>query len=267
MDPGVRRLSLLGPARASVPRIPQPSGGVIEVVGDTGSRLWTMRQQLDAEGFVLEAFGTSSLSSAAPEPFGRLIVVDGSLPRAGFVGVVEGLRSQVSSPILVMCDLRDEELVLTAFEVGADQVVSTEASSRTLIATIRSLLRRPVVMNGVDRNSESESGIHFDDVSSGVVIDGVTHQLREHDYRVLRILVQATGRVVNRRHLVSREVAEARALRELELTIRRLRQCLRTHPGHGRIEVVRSVGFRFVRGHEMVISGAEDVRRADGSGS
>ena len=84
--------------------------------------------------------GTSALSLFdAEEP--DLVVLDINMPGASGFQVCESIRARSSVPIMMLTVRSEEEDLVRALELGADDYLTKPFSPRTLLARIKALLR------------------------------------------------------------------------------------------------------------------------------
>jgi DNA-binding response OmpR family regulator len=90
--------------------------------------------------------GTAALAlfeSEAPD----LIVLDINMPGASGFKVCETIRTQSAVPIMMLTARNEEEDLVRALELGADDYLTKPFSPRTLLARIKALMRRAGMEN------------------------------------------------------------------------------------------------------------------------
>ncbi len=113
------------------------------VVDDSAEAREAVRRTLEREGFVVDQAGDGvvalqSLARLAPD----LVLLDLGMPGLGGLEVLARLRRTNTVPVVVLSGEEDEEVRVSAFELGADDYVVKPFPARELPARIRSLLRR-----------------------------------------------------------------------------------------------------------------------------
>lgn len=92
--------------------------------------------------YVLCEDGQQAYEAASKDVF-DVIVIDWMMPRMSGIELVERLRKEGNTSILIMLTAKDEEeSLLEAFEAGVDDYVTKPFSSRELIARITAHQRR-----------------------------------------------------------------------------------------------------------------------------
>ena len=144
-----------------------------------------------------QATGMDGLQKATSEN-PDLIVLDLGLPDLGGIDLLKMLRSITSIPVLVLTAREEEDVVLAAFEGGADDYVVKPVSGPQLSARIGALLRR------------SESGkteqiivgdLKIDPGPRLATINGIAMNLTAKEFDVLVYLASRPGTVVSKEEL------------------------------------------------------------------
>src|SRR5256885_6623507 len=71
-----------------------------------------------------------------------LVILDWSMPKLNGLEVCERLRARSSVPIIMLTVHNQEEEIVRAFELGADDYVTKPFSPKQLVARIHAALRR-----------------------------------------------------------------------------------------------------------------------------
>lgn len=104
-------------------------------------------RQLRREGFEVVAYpnGAEALA-AAPESGAALVITDLEMPELDGLGLLRGLREHPLTrhlPVMVLTAMGDENHIVRAFELGADDYVLKPFTIREVAARLRRMLRRP----------------------------------------------------------------------------------------------------------------------------
>jgi len=144
-----------------------------------------------------QATGMDGLQKATSEN-PDLIVLDLGLPDLEGIDLLKMLRSITSIPVLVLTAREEEDVVLAAFEGGADDYVVKPVSGPQLSARISALLRR----SGSGRAKKILVGdLEIDLGPRQVTINGVTLDLTAKEFDVLVYLASRPGTVVSKEEL------------------------------------------------------------------
>src|SRR5438874_9373304 len=177
-----------------------------------------------------------------------LIVLDLMLPELDGLEVCRQLRRDGSTagvPIIMLTAKSDEIDRVVGLELGADDYVAKPFSPKELVARVRAVLRRarPDPTRGVYR----EGPIVLDPGRHTVMVRGAPVALTPKEFDLLQVLLEASGRVLSREHLLTRVWGYAHAdeieSRTVDVHVRRLRAKL--GDDGRRIATVKSVGYRF----------------------
>ncbi len=229
----------------------------ILVIDDDTELCELLSDYLEPEGFEITSVydGEQGLELAVSEA-GRfdLIVLDIMLPGMNGFEVLQRLRSQLDTPVL-MLTARDEDVDrIVGLEMGADDYLPKPFNPRELIARIRAILRRTK-----DRNDKHESlslpevisvgDIELDTGTRVVNRGGERIDLTSVEFGFLEMLLRAAGHVVTREQLA--EGVLGRGLTAYDRSVDVHLSSLRKKLGHKlgeieRIKTVRGAGYIYV---------------------
>ncbi|MGA3114657.1 MAG: response regulator transcription factor [Syntrophobacteraceae bacterium] len=183
-----------------------------------------------------------------------LIILDIMLPGMNGFEVLQHLRTQSDTPVL-MLTARDEEVDrIVGLEMGADDYLPKPFNPRELIARARAILRRTK-----DRNEKyaavsmpekiSVGDIELDTGTRVVNRDGERIELTSVEFGFLEMLLRAAGHVVTREQLA--EGVLGRNLTAYDRSVDVHLSSLRKKLGHKlgeieRIKTVRGAGYIYV---------------------
>jgi two-component system response regulator CpxR len=226
----------------------------ILVIDDDTELCELLADYLKPEGFELHLVhdGEQGLQRALSEAGGYdLIVLDIMLPGMNGFEVLQRLRLQLDTPVL-MLTARDEEVDrIVGLEMGADDYLPKPFNPRELIARARAILRRTRVRNergGFLAHPEiiSVGDIEMDTGSRIVRRNGEKVELTSVEFGCLEILLRAAGHVVTREQLA--EGVLGRSLTAFDRSVDVHMSSLRKKLGHKfgefeRIKTVRGAGY------------------------
>lgn len=187
-----------------------------------------------------------------------LIILDVMLPGEDGLSICRRIRSEKTTPIILLTALGEEIDRIVGLEVGADDYVTKPFSPREVVARIRSLLRRSSY--GLV-NTAGQRKLRFE----GWQIDPLRRQL--HDASSARVAVTTTefdlllafcrnpGRIITREELLSlTHTGLAGPIeRSIDVHISRLRQKIETDPRNPvLLQTVRLGGYVFTAMVEQV---------------
>ncbi|MDA8305356.1 MAG: response regulator transcription factor [Deltaproteobacteria bacterium] len=226
----------------------------ILVIDDDTELCELLADYLKPEGFQITSVhdGEQGLQRAISEAGGYdLIVLDIMLPGMNGFEVLQRLRSQLDTPVL-MLTARDEEVDrIVGLEMGADDYLPKPFNPRELIARARAILRRTR-----DRHDRSAfpatpemiavGDIEMDTGSRIVRRNGEKVDLTSVEFGCLEMLLRAAGHLVTREQLA--EGVLGRSLTAYDRSVDVHLSSLRKKLGHRfgefeRIKTVRGAGY------------------------
>lgn len=245
-------------------------GKRILVIEDDPSIVLGLRMNLEAEGYAVDVAedGEAGLASAR---LGQadLIILDIMLPRLNGFEVLRLLRSEgVSVPTIVL-SARDAELdIVMGLEFGAEDYVTKPFGIAELLARIKAVLRRPVLVREKDGErlaldtpaAEASAGegaaglrllrvgeLEIDPRTRQVTRAGEPVALTATEFDILWCLVQADGRVLAREEIQTHVWGAGHhgTLRTIDNFMMQLRMKLEEDPSDPQhLLTVRGVGYR-----------------------
>jgi DNA-binding response OmpR family regulator len=176
-----------------------------------------------------------------------LVLLDWSMPRMDGLEVCRRLRERSTVPIIMLTVRNQEEDVLRAFEVGADDHVAKPFSPKQLVARVRAALRRA----GPPATSELSSGnLKLDPIRHAVIRPDVgAISLTPLEFRLLHVLAQNRDQVMPPDAIIEQvwgheDPVGGRTL--LKGLVRRVRQKVDVDPAQpSLIKTVAGVGYLF----------------------
>ena len=190
--------------------------------------------------------GTSALSLFdAEEP--DLVVLDINMPGASGFQVCEAIRARSSVPIMMLTVRSEEEDLVRALELGADDYLTKPFSPRTLLARIKALLRR-AGMEGSTPLSAGRLTLNLEDHTVGIGADAPV-RLTKLELRLLQMLLANAGRTVSSDRLLvhiwgHRNSGDRQLLKQL---VHRLRQKIEPNPALPQLlQTAAGAGYKLV---------------------
>ncbi len=174
------------------------------IIDDDVDLLDVISYALRREGFNVQiaADGQQAIQrvqSSKPD----VILLDLRLPKMNGLDVLRRIREADDIPVIVLTALNDEETILKAFNLGADDFVTKPFSPRQLTARIRAVIRRGNSAQKVGTGRTLTLGdIVLDLDSHELSVAGRTVRLTPTEFKLLHILAVNEGRVVGISRLV-----------------------------------------------------------------
>jgi two-component system alkaline phosphatase synthesis response regulator PhoP len=224
--------------------------GKILVVDDEKNIAEALRYNLEKEGFrTLTAADGARALELAREELPDLILLDWMLPELEGLEVCRVLKREEKTrhiPVIMLTVRSGETDKVLGLEMGADDYVTKPFSPRELMARVKALLRRsqapPMAEMFQTGSLRVDWGAHV------VTLKGRSVELTPKEFELLKALIEAKGRVLNREVLLDRVWGYERAIeietRTVDLHISQLRKKLKAVAD--RIVTVKNAGYRFV---------------------
>ncbi|KAF0195713.1 MAG: ompR, partial [bacterium] len=156
-------------------------------------------------------------------------------------------------PVLMLTAKGQDIDRIVGLEIGADDYMAKPFNSRELVARIRAILRRskletslePMVNEVVSLGDISLNTGTMTVTQAGKMIENLTTV----EFDLLKILLKASGNVVNREELAEQALGRRFSPfdRSIDTHMSNLRKKLAQHSGETeRIKAIRGVGYRYV---------------------
>ena len=218
----------------------------ILVVDDDADLLALVGFALTQAGYVVvkaaDVQGALRLFAAeAPD----LAILDINLPDGTGFGICEAIRAQSRIPVMMLTARGEEEDLVRALEIGADDYLTKPFSPRTLLARVKALLRRA----GLEAGGAMSVGPLSLDLEAHAlrVGDAVPVKLTKLETRLLQILIANAGHVVSTERLLAhvwghRGSGDRQLLKQL---VHRLRQKIEADPAEPQyLQTESGAGYR-----------------------
>ena len=167
-----------------------------------------------------------------------LILLDLMLPGRDGLEICRELRTFSDVPVIMVTAKVEEIDRLIGLDLGADDYVCKPFSVRELVARVRAILRR--------RRTPS-TGLALDDERHIAELDGRALDLTPVEFRLLRALAAAPGRVFARERLLEQLYEDHRVVtdRTVDAHVKNLRRKLEeVRPGEELVRSIYGVGYK-----------------------
>ena len=177
-----------------------------------------------------------------------LILLDLMLPEMSGIEICKVLKREDATshiPIIILTAKGTEADKVVGLELGADDYITKPFSPRELVARVKAVLRR--VSEKPKELILRAGGIEIDTGKHSVSIKGKPVELTSKEYDLLKILMEAKGRVLSREFVLDNVWGYDQSLnietRTVDMHILQLRKKLKSEAD--RIVTVKNVGYRF----------------------
>ncbi len=176
-----------------------------------------------------------------------LVVLDINMPGANGFAVCEKIREQSRVPVMMLTVRGEEEDLVKALELGADDYLNKPFSPRTLIARVKALLRRA----GIEANTApmTSGRIKLDvDEYSVQVGSKETIRLTKLETRLLQMLIANAGHTVSSDRLLlqvwgHKGAGDRQLLKQL---VHRVRQKIEIDPAIPQLLQTAAAGYKLI---------------------
>jgi DNA-binding response OmpR family regulator len=177
-----------------------------------------------------------------------LVILDINMPGATGFEVCASLRERGSTPIIMLTARGDEQDLVKALEMGADDYLTKPFSPKTLLARIKALLRRAKIEGAAAPMSAGRVTLDASD-STVRIGSGQPIALTKLEFRLMQALLAQAGRAVHSDRLLGlvwghRGAGDRQLLKQL---VHRLRQKIEPDPGNPQLLQTAAVsGYKLV---------------------
>jgi DNA-binding response OmpR family regulator len=177
-----------------------------------------------------------------------LVVLDINMPGASGFQVCEAIRVKSRVPIMMLTARGEEEDLVRALELGADDYLNKPFSPRTLLARTKALLRRAGVEGSTAPVAAGQVSLDLDEHTVRIAM-GEPVRLTKLELRLLQMLLANAGRTVNSDRLLvqvwgHRNSGDRQLLKQL---VHRLRQKIERDPANPELlQTAAGSGYKLV---------------------
>ena len=229
--------------------IPSSGPGTVLIVEDEPKLAALLQDYLQAAGFGTEiaADGRLVLDAIRQRP-PALVLLDLMLPGRDGLSLCRELRSFSRVPVIMVTARVEEVERLIGLEAGADDYVCKPYRPREVVARVQAQLRRQAwdQARAAPAPECASAALQIDDEALRAHWQGAALDLTPAEFRLLRHLARAAGRVFSRDQLLDVLHEDGRAVtdRAVDSHIRNLRRKLEAAgPGSDPIRSVYGVGY------------------------
>lgn len=177
----------------------------ILVVDDEETLCDTLGFNLKAEGYDVDTAYSAEDALARDLASYDLVLLDimmGEISGSQLARIMKSNPSTASIPI-IFCTAKDaEEDVVAGLDLGADDYITKPYSLKTMLARIRTVLRRTSVADSKDNSTISYKGLVLSATARTCVVDGIDVKLPKKEFEILLKLLSDTGRIFSRSELL-----------------------------------------------------------------
>lgn len=171
-----------------------------------------------------------------------LILLDVMLPKIDGFTVCELIRKQSQIPIIMLTALSGEKEQIRGLDLQVDDYITKPFSMPVLVRKIAAVLRRSNMIPNQAHQTISYENLILDFDSYEATVDGISYELTQREFEVLRELLLNQGRVLTRQNLLNKlwKYDFYGDERVVDTHIKNLRKKLRIDF----IQTIRGVGYK-----------------------
>lgn len=177
----------------------------------------------------------------------NLVILDIMLPKMDGLDMLRLLRKESQVPVILLTAKRSEVDRILGLKLGADDYIVKPFSIGELEARIESLLRRAVPKAAADGDRPVVlGGLEIDFERHEVKVKGKRAKLAPKEFAILKLLIEANGKVLSREQLLQEIWGHAEDVeidtRTVDQHVARLRRKL--GPESERVATVTNFGYQ-----------------------
>ena len=228
----------------------EPVSPIVLVVEDEPKLARLLADYLTADGFWPRCIDDGRAAVAeAREHEAALMLLDLMLPGQDGISVCREVRSFSAIPIIMVTARVHEIDRLLGLELGADDYICKPFSPREVVARVRAVLRRARAATGASSPAaDANAGrLVVDESRFEVKLDGATVSLTPVEFRLLKTLAAAPGRIYSRDQLMDKLYEDRRVVldRTVDTHVKNVRRKLaRIAPEEDIIRSIYGVGYK-----------------------
>ncbi len=223
----------------------------ILVVDDDREIVFAIAKLLEKEGLkVIKAYdGVEALDALVADRI-DLIIIDVMMPRLDGLSAIMKIRERRNVPIIIISAKSEESDKILGLGIGADDYVTKPYNRLELLARVKSLLRRFLVLGSSNTNDDDTitiGGLQLNKNAKNVSVDGEPVKLTVTEYNILKLLMENKGTVFSAETIYSRVWNEdAYAVENTVMVhIRRIREKIEINPKEPKyLKVVWGIGYK-----------------------
>lgn len=202
-----------------------------------------LRNFLQEVGYEISiaADGVEAVSLFSAERY-DLILLDVMLPKIDGFTVCELIRKQSQIPIIMLTALSGEDEQIKGLDLQVDDYITKPFSMPILVRKIAAVLRRSSMIPEKEHQTIVYRDLTLDFDSYSATVQGISYELTQREFEVLRELLMNQGRVLTRQNLLDRlwKYDFYGDERVVDTHIKNLRKKL----GIDFIQTIRGVGYK-----------------------
>lgn len=235
------------------------------IVEDEPDINYVLRSHFKKEGYnVLSAATAEAGLKLAHTHKPDIFILDISLPKMDGLELMQKLRQESQAPVLFLSAKKDEIDRIVGLKLGADDYITKPFSIRELSLRVKAILRHTSGKPGPSKEKAARvGGIEIDFERHVVKVNGAPVGLAPKEFQILKLLVEADGKILSRDQLAQSlwgaEQGLEMDIRIVDQHIARLRKKLGAE--RDRVATVSNFGYQIRSGERAVASAGRHAKR------
>lgn len=217
----------------------------ILIVEDNKELAGVLCDFLRAENYTVSVAENAEKSLALYEKYGaRLIVLDLMLPDKDGFYILEKIREESNTPILIVSAKTNKDDKLLGLDLGADDYIEKPYDIDIMLAKIRGIFKRRYALDEM-----TDGDIRINNVSRTVFKNNITLEMTTKEFELLVLLIENKGRTLSKEYIFNTIWGSDSYSEQQTLTvhIKWLRQKIEEDPKcPRRILTVWGVGYKYL---------------------
>ncbi len=217
----------------------------ILIVEDNKELAGVLCDFLRAENYTVSVAENAEKSLALYEKYGaRLIVLDLMLPDKDGFYILEKIREESNTPILIVRAKTNKDDKLLGLDLGADDYIEKPYDIDIMLAKIRGIFKRRYALDEM-----TDGDIRINNVSRTVFKNNIPLEMTTKEFELLVLLIENKGRTLSKEYIFNTIWGSDSYSEQQTLTvhIKWLRQKIEEDPKcPRRILTVWGVGYKYL---------------------
>lgn len=217
----------------------------ILIVEDNKELAGVLCDFLRAENYTVSAAENAEKALSLYERYGaRLVVLDIMLPDKDGFYILEKIREESNTPILIVSAKTGKDDKLLGLDLGADDYIEKPYDIDIMLAKIRGIFKRRYALDEL-----SDGDIRVNKISRAVFKNDAPLEMTAKEFELLVLLIENKGRTLSKEYIFNTIWGSDSDSEQQTLTvhIKWLRQKIEEDPKNPRrIQTVWGVGYKYL---------------------
>lgn len=217
----------------------------ILIVEDNKELAGVLCDFLRAENYTVSAAENAEKALSLYERYGaRLVVLDIMLPDKDGFYILEKIREESNTPILIVSAKTGKDDKLLGLDLGADDYIEKPYDIDIMLAKIRGIFKRRYALDEL-----SDGDIRVNKISRAVFRNDAPLEMTAKEFELLVLLIENKGRTLSKEYIFNTIWGSDSDSEQQTLTvhIKWLRQKIEEDPKNPRrIQTVWGVGYKYL---------------------